>query len=124
MNDPCIEHFVQYLEGEKNASGHTISNYLIDIRQYCEIIWGDDAQPPYKWKEADRFSARKFLVFFQKLELAPTTTGRKLSALRSFYKFLLREEYVELNPFSGADLYACDRTAVVAAIHDWLSNSC
>ena len=94
MNDPCIEHFVQYLEGEKNASEHTISNYLIDIRQYCEITWGEDAPPPYKWAEADRFSARKFLVFFQKLELAPTTTGRKLSALRSFYKFLLREEYV------------------------------
>jgi len=102
--DPCIEHFVQYLEGEKNASEHTISNYLIDIRQYCEIIWGEDARPPYNWKEADRFSARKFLVFFQKLELAPTTTGRKLSALRSFYKFLMREEYVDLNPFSGLNL--------------------
>jgi integrase/recombinase XerC len=104
MNDLCVEHFVRYLEGEKNASEHTISNYLIDIRQYCEIIWGEDAQPPYKWGETDRFSARKFLVFFQKLELAPTTTGRKLSALRSFYKFLLREEYVELNPFSGLNL--------------------
>jgi integrase/recombinase XerC len=104
MIDPCVEHFVQYLEGEKNASEHTISNYLIDIRQYCEIIWGEDTQPPYKWKDADRFSARKFLVFFQKLELAPTTTRRKLSALRSFYKFLMREEYVELNPFSGLNL--------------------
>ncbi len=104
MNDPCVEHFVQYLEGEKNASEHTISNYLIDIRQYCDIVWGEDAPSPYNWKEADRFSARKFLVFFQKLELAPTTTGRKLSALRSFYKFLLREEYVELNPFSGLSL--------------------
>ena len=104
MNDPCVEHFVQYLEGERNASEHTINNYLIDIRQYCEIVWGEDAQPPHKWGEADRFSARKFLVFFQKLELAPTTTGRKLSALRSFYKFLLREEYVELNPFSGLNL--------------------
>ena len=102
--DPCVDHFVQYLEGEKNASEHTISNYLIDIRQYCEIVWGEDARPPYKWKEADRFSARKFLVFFQKLELAPTTTGRKLSALRSFYKFLLREEYVDQNPFSGLSL--------------------
>ncbi|MEA2067825.1 MAG: tyrosine recombinase XerC [Verrucomicrobiota bacterium] len=104
MNDPCVEHFIQYLEGEKNASGHTISNYLIDIRQYCEIVWGEDARPPYKWKDADRFSARKFLVFFQRLELAPATTGRKLSALRSFYKFLLREEYVEQNPFSGLNL--------------------
>jgi integrase/recombinase XerC len=104
MNDPCVEHFIQYLEGEKNASEHTISNYLIDIRQFCEIVWGEDAQPPFSWKSADRFSARKFLVFFQKLELAPTTTSRKLSALRSFYRFLLREEYVELNPFSGLSL--------------------
>ena len=102
--DPCVEHFIRYLEGEKNASEHTVNNYIIDIRQFCEIIWGDDAQPPYRWKEADRFSARKFLVFFQKLELAPTTTARKLSALRSFYKFLLREEYVEQNPFSGLSL--------------------
>lgn len=104
MNDPCVAHFVKYLEAEKNASEHTISNYLIDIRQFCEIIWGDDATAPFNWKEADRFSARKFLVFFQKLEMAPTTTGRKLSALRSFYKFLLREEYVEQNPFSGLNL--------------------
>jgi len=104
MNDPCIEHFIQYLEGEKNASEHTVSNYLVDIRQYCEIVWGEDAQAPYKWAAADRFSARKFLVFFQKLELSPATTGRKLSALRSFYKFLLREEYVDQNPFSGLSL--------------------
>jgi len=104
MNDPCVEHFVKYLEAEKNASEHTVSNYLIDIRQFCEIVWGENAEAPFKWKEADRFSARKFLVFFQKLEMAPTTTGRKLSALRSFYKFLLREEYVEQNPFSGLNL--------------------
>lgn len=104
MNDPCIEHFVNYLEGEKNASDHTIQNYLLDIRQFCEITWGDTAQPPYHWNRTDRFSARKFLVFFQKLEMAPTTTARKLSALRSFYKFLLREEYVEQNPFSGLSL--------------------
>ena len=104
MNDPCVEHFVQYLQGEKNASEHTVANYLIDIRQFCEIVWGDQARPPYDWKSADRFSARKFLVHFQKLEMAPTTTGRKLSALRSFYRFLMREEYVQLNPFSGLSL--------------------
>lgn len=95
---------MKYLEGEKNASEHTLSNYVIDIRQFCEVIWGEDARPPYPWKEADRFSARKFLVHFQKLEMAPTTTARKLSALRSFYRFLMREEYVEQNPFSGLNL--------------------
>ncbi|WP_372797001.1 tyrosine recombinase [Pontiella sp.] len=104
MIDPCVAHFVKYLEAEKNASEHTVSNYLIDIRQFCEIVWGETATAPFNWKIADRFAARKFLVFFQKLEMAPTTTGRKLSALRSFYKFLLREEYVDQNPFSGLNL--------------------
>ena len=102
--DPCVEHFVQYLRGEKNASEHTVSNYLMDIRQLVELTWGDEAKPPYPWKEVDRFAARKFVVFFQKLEMAPTTTGRKLSALRSFYKFLVREEYVPDNPFVGLPL--------------------
>ncbi len=102
--DPCVEHFVQYLRGEKNASEHTISNYLMDIRQFVELTWGDEAKVPYPWKEADRFAARKFVVFFQKLEMEPTTTGRKLSALRSFYKFLVREEYVPDNPFVGLPL--------------------
>jgi len=102
--DPCIEHFVKYLRGEKNASEHTVSNYLLDIRQFIELTWGDETNPPYRWKEADRFAARKFLVFFQKLEMAPTTTGRKLSALRSFYKFMVREEYVPDNPFVGLHL--------------------
>lgn len=101
MNDPCVEHFVQYLEGEKDASDHTIDSYLIDIRQFCEITWGDNATAPFEWRAIDSCAARKFVIFFQKLEMAPTTTARKLSALRSFYKFLLREEYVELNPFSG-----------------------
>jgi integrase/recombinase XerC len=102
--DPCVEHFMRYLQGEKNASGHTVSNYLIDLNQFVELTWGKDASPPYNWKEADRLAARKFLVFFQKLEMAPATTGRKLSALRSFYKFMVREEYVPLNPFSGLHL--------------------
>jgi integrase/recombinase XerC len=100
-NDPWIEYFLLYLENERNASSHTINNYLIDIRQFCEITWGDTAQPPYDWKSADRFAARKFLVYFQKKEFSPASTSRKLSALRSFYKFLLREEQVDQNPFSN-----------------------
>lgn len=97
--DPCVEHFMQYLQTEKNASRHTVSSYLIDIRQFIELTWGDEAQPPYAWALADRMSARAFLISFQTLELEPTTTSRKLSSLRSFYKFMVREEYVVSNPF-------------------------
>lgn len=101
LKDPCIAHFVNYMETERNASRHTISNYLIDIAQYVVITWGEKAGPPVKWGSADRFSGRKFLVEFQKRGNEATTTSRKLSSLRSFYRFLEREEYVESNPFGG-----------------------
>ena len=99
--DPRVEQFLRYMRAERNASVHTFNNYVLDIRQYAGAIWGPDAKAPFKWKETDRYAARKFLVSFQKAGMSPATTGRKVSSLRSFYKFLVREEHVEINPFSG-----------------------
>jgi len=97
----CVEHFLNYLGNERNASPHTISNYLLDIGQFVKFIWGDKPAESVKWDEADVFTARKFLVEFQKRGSEATTTARKLASLRSFYRFMVREEYVEVNPFSG-----------------------
>lgn len=99
--DPCIERFVRYLRAERDASRHTIASYLRDIRQFVHQQWGVDAQPPFAWKETDRFAARRFLVSFRKAGSTPATTARKLSSLRSFYRFMLREEDVSTNPFTG-----------------------
>jgi integrase/recombinase XerC len=103
MEDPFVEQFMRYLENEKNASLHTLENYRIDLQQFCTLHW-QDASPPYAWTQVDRYDARAFLVHFQKLEMAPATTGRKLSALRSFFNFLMREEQIEVNPFQGLSL--------------------
>ena len=102
--DPRIDQFARYLHAEKDASDHTVVNYLRDIGQFVHHTWGSDAVPPYRWKEADRFAARGFLVAFQKSGSAPATTSRKLSSLRSFFRFLVREKHVEANPFSGLPL--------------------
>jgi integrase/recombinase XerC len=101
MSDPCVASFVKYLRTERDASFHTITGYVLDIRQFASNKWGPDAQPPYDWKSVDRYAARKFLVGFQKAEMTPATTGRKISSLRSFFRFLLREEHARVNPFSG-----------------------
>ena len=97
--DPAVAHFLSYLEGERNASENTISGYLGDLAQFVESAWGAGARAPFDWGGADKFSARKFLVAFQKAGAAPATVHRKLSSLRSFYKFLVREELVPNNPF-------------------------
>jgi integrase/recombinase XerC len=99
--DPWIEQFLRYLEAERNASPHTLSNYVRDIHQFAALSWGLERTPPYPWKDVDRFGARRFLVSFQKAGSAPATTRRKLSSLRSFFRFLTREEEVVGNPFSG-----------------------
>lgn len=99
--DPALAHYLRYLRAEKDASTHTVSGYLLDIRQFIHQVWGAEAQPPYDWKEPDRYAARRFLAGVQRQGHAPTTSGRKMSSLRSFYRFLIREGYVAGNPFSG-----------------------
>ncbi|NLB56645.1 MAG: tyrosine recombinase XerC [Lentisphaerae bacterium] len=99
--DPNVAAFVDYLETQRNYSEHTLNGYLSDITQFAEIMRDGDKELPIPWAEADKFTARKFVVFFQKQGLAPSSVSRKISSLKSFYRFLLREEVVSVNPFYG-----------------------
>lgn len=100
-DDPYVEQFTAYLRHERNASEHTLASYLIDLRQFVRAVWGADAVPPFDWGAVDRFAARRFLAETQKGGAEATTTARKLSSLRTFYRFLEREELIAANPFSG-----------------------
>jgi integrase/recombinase XerC len=98
--DPEIRAFVRYLQAERNASEHTISGYVGDLAQFAALSW-PGAAPPFDWAACDRFAARRFLVEFQRRQCRPSTTNRKASALRSFYRYLVREGRVAANPFRG-----------------------
>ena len=100
-DDPSVAQFVRHLRAERNASEHTVSAYVADILQFCRQMWGDEARPPFPWKSPDRFAARRFLASFQKAGMSPATASRKMSSLRSFFRFLVREEAVKNNPFAG-----------------------
>ena len=96
-NDQLIERFMQYLAIEKNASEHTIKNYSKDLQQFCIFM---------KQQNADGFESvtyllvRSYLAELNAKEYARKSVSRKLSSLRSFYLFLLREEIVPASPFS------------------------
>jgi len=77
--DPAVEDFCRYL---------------------AQAAWAGSA-PPHPWDSADRFVARRFLAGLQKAGHKAATTGRKLSCLRSFYRYLEREERAGQNPFGG-----------------------
>ncbi|HQP09797.1 MAG TPA: tyrosine recombinase XerC [Candidatus Omnitrophota bacterium] len=87
-----LEKFISYLEIEKNYSPHTILNYQIDLESFFSFI----GQTPVE--SADYLLLRKFLAELRTKQYRPRTLTRKLSALRSFFRFLHREGFIQENP--------------------------
>src|SRR3989338_3167665 len=87
-----LEKFLSYLEIEKNYSTHTILNYRIDLEEFHKA----NADLPID--KVDYLQLRKYLAFMRNRNLKPRTMARKISTLRSFFKFLQREGFIKENP--------------------------
>ncbi|HON84212.1 MAG TPA: site-specific integrase, partial [Caldisericia bacterium] len=86
--------FLSYIELEKEYSKNTISSYKNDLDDFKEFLTKID-KDPIEINKKDIFN---YLVFLSKKKLKPASLRRKISALRSFYKFLIREELIENDP--------------------------
>lgn len=95
-----LNNFLEYMNSERNASIHTIKAYKRDIEQFSTLMFPDEENFD-NWGEVDVYCARSLVVKFSEMELDRTSIMRKISALRSFFSYLEREEIVEKNPFSG-----------------------
>ncbi len=87
-----IEKFIRYMEIEKNYSGHTILNYKLDLKDFNKFLAGTDLE------KVDYLALRKYLAVLKEKNLSSRSVGRRLSALRSFFRFLSREGYIKTNP--------------------------
>lgn len=87
-----LDQFFTYLEVEKNYSGHTTLNYRIDLEEFAKFL---DKIPVEDVAYPD---LRRFLAQLKNRNLKPRTVSRKLSSLRSFFKFLQREGVIKTNP--------------------------
>ena len=90
-----VNDFKIYLEVERNFSKHTIRAYESDIVAF--LIWLDTELP----EEANHSKIKEYLFFIQKFNYSKTTLSRKISAIRTFYRYLYRERLVNSNPVSG-----------------------
>lgn len=100
--DAALRSFLNYLESERNASSHTLESYRMDVEAFSRLALGSDAAcAQLDWGSAAVDDARSFLVALQGEGLAKSSILRKISGVRSFYRYLVREGHAAKNPFAG-----------------------
>ena len=90
-----VDHFLTYLQHEKRYSPHTVQSYRTDLIQF-----GDFMLQTFELQinDAAYVHIRDYMVWLMEEGTAESSIGRKLSALRSFYKYLVREGVVQSSP--------------------------
>ncbi len=87
-----VSRFMTFLEAEKNASSHTITNYSVDLQSFFNFFKDTEIE------KIDYLEIRRYLAFLSEKDFSKSTISRKLASLRSFFKFLTRENLVKENP--------------------------
>jgi integrase/recombinase XerC len=94
--DERVQAFLTYLSHEKNFSAHTNRAYQIDLGQFLEFLLDrKDGKDIIKIKRED---IRDFIGYLLKYGYERSSVARKLSSLKSFYKFLTRRKIITANP--------------------------
>ncbi len=104
MIDRYIDKFINYLRIEKNVSEYTAINYAHDLRGFAEFL----GRKPLE--SVDYITVRKFLALLRSREYKKKSIARRLSALRSFFRFLFREGHVTSNPVATVSTPKLEKT--------------
>ena len=92
----AITQFVQYLATERNVSPHTLAAYASDLAQFREFVLRERGEGAGA-DAVDHLLIRRFMALLHK-DHQKSSIGRKLAAVRAFFKYLVREGRVEKNP--------------------------
>lgn len=93
--EQLIEKFIDYLKVQKNYSSFTLLNYKKDIEEYEMFL----KEKNYNYKNMDYKKCTEYLLFLDNRNLKKTSVSRRLSSLRTFYKYLVLNNFVDNNPF-------------------------
>jgi site-specific recombinase XerD len=101
--DPCVDRFVQHLRTDQAASDYTVRNYthaLHDFLQWHQETRGGEAQ----WVLLERDDFRMYLRSLGRQNLGRSSIQLRFSALRSFYRFLVRGALLAVSPIKNIAL--------------------
>jgi integrase/recombinase XerC len=96
--DKNILEFIKYIKLEKRFSDHTVESYENDLRQLQAFIIDYYGSDKIFWNLIDKKIIRYFMIYLQDKKISRRSIARKMATLKSFFKFLVREEVIEQNP--------------------------
>lgn len=88
--------FFKYLQYEKRYSPHTLTSYHTDLGQFAQYL-----QQVYDIKdaaEADHTIIRSWILTLVQNNIKPRSINRKIACLRSYFRFLLAQQHIAVNP--------------------------
>lgn len=106
-----VDGFLAYLHTEKNASSKTIQSYQKDLFDGISYFAGELEKPDYAIHPADITAAlfRSYLAEMRERKNSIATIARRVSAWRSFYRYLCREDVLEDNPLGRVSIPKRDK---------------
>jgi len=91
-----LDSFLSYLELEKNFSPNTLISYKRDIVQFCNFLKNSNKQTDIL--KIDTLSIKKWIIDLSLSKNSKKTLARKISTLKSFFKFVQKNKIIEFNP--------------------------
>jgi tyrosine recombinase XerC len=98
MLENLADEFLTYLKIGKNSSFHTIESYGLDLKQFLDFLREEQV---FQAEAVDHLLIRKYLMKLKKEGLAKSSITRKVACIRSFFKYLCKQGYLQTNPALG-----------------------
>ena len=95
-----LDQFLHYLIVEKGLSKNTIEAYSLDLTRFLDYLRGKGIQD---LRDIGKFDVRGFLLSLKRKNLSAKSIGRDLSAIRTFFRFLVQEGILETNPIEDLE---------------------
>jgi integrase/recombinase XerC len=93
-----ISAYLEHLTKARDLSPHTVTAYRRDLGYFNEFLGAHFGVEAWNWERVDRLAMRGFLAHLTRRGLGKRSIARALSSVRSFYKWMHREELVAVNP--------------------------
>jgi site-specific recombinase XerD len=93
-----VAEFLEHMEKERNVSPNTITAYTRDLAEFVAYLGSYYGAAGWSWQGVDRLAIRGYLAHLVRRGVSKRSAGRSLSAVRSLYKYMHRNEIVDVNP--------------------------